>query len=79
VTVNLKDVTVFDALDAIREMYGYEYTVDGTRHLRAAPEMRTKLYQVNYILGQRRGVSDVQVIGGASASSSQGGGGATGA
>src|SRR5450756_742436 len=28
-TVNLKDVTVFEALDAIRELYGYEYTVDG--------------------------------------------------
>ena len=74
-TVNLKDVTVFEALDAIREMYGYEYTVDGNRVYVQPPEMRTKLYQVNYILGQRRGVSDVQVIGGASASSSNSSGG----
>jgi MSHA biogenesis protein MshL len=78
-TVNLKDVTVFEALDAIREMYGYEYNVDGNRIYVQPPEMRTKLYQVNYILGQRRGVSDVQVIGGASASSSgsNGSGGST--
>jgi MSHA biogenesis protein MshL len=72
-TVNLKDVTVFETLDAIREMYGYEYTVDGTRIYVQPPEMRTKLYQVNYVIGQRRGVSDVQVIGGASASNSSNG------
>ena len=78
-TVNLKDVTVFEALDAIREMYGYEYVVDGTRVYVQPPELRTRLYQVNYILGQRRGVSDVQVIGGASTGSSAGGGGGGGA
>ncbi len=71
-TVNLKDVTVFEALDAVREIYGYEYTVDGTRIYVQAPELKTKLYQVNYILGQRRGVSDLQVIGGASSGSSSG-------
>ncbi|HSH90778.1 MAG TPA: secretin N-terminal domain-containing protein [Ramlibacter sp.] len=72
VTVNLKDVTVFEALDAIREMYGYEYAVDGTRIYVQPPELRTKLYHVNYVLGQRRGVSDIQVIGGASASNTAG-------
>jgi MSHA biogenesis protein MshL len=77
-TVNLKDVTVFEALDAIREIYGYEYVVDGTRIYVHPPEMRTKLYQVNYVNGQRRGVSDVQVIGGASTSSSSSSGGGTG-
>ena len=73
-TVNLKDVTVFEALEAVRELYGYEYTVDGTRIYVQPPELKTSLYQVNYILGQRRGVSDLQVIGGASvgASSSSG-------
>ena len=70
VTVNLKDVTVFDALDAIREIYGYDYTMDGNRIYVQPPELQTQLYQVNYIIGQRRGVSDMQVIGGASPSSS---------
>ena len=69
-TVKLKDVTVFEALDAIRELYGYEYTVDGTRIYVQPPELKTSLYQVNYVLGQRRGVSDMQVIGGASSGSS---------
>ena len=31
VSVNLKDVTVREALEAIREAYGYEFRVDGTR------------------------------------------------
>lgn len=31
VSVNLKDVTVMEALDTIRELYGYEYRVQGTR------------------------------------------------
>lgn len=71
-TVNLKDVTVFEALEAVRELYGYEYTVDGTRIYVQPPELRTSLYQVNYILGQRRGVSDLQVIGGSSSGSASG-------
>jgi MSHA biogenesis protein MshL len=31
VTVNLKNVTMFEALDAMREVYGYDYTVEGNR------------------------------------------------
>ena len=71
-TVNLKDVTVFEALDAVRELYGYEYTQDGTRIYVQPPELKTSLYHVNYILGQRRGVSDLQVVGGSSSSSASG-------
>jgi MSHA biogenesis protein MshL len=74
-TVSLKDTTVFEALDAIREIYGYEYTQDGSRIYVQAPELKTALYQVNYIVGQRRGVSDLQVIAG---SSSGAGGAASG-
>lgn len=83
ITVSLKDVTVFEALDAVREMYGYEYTQEGSRIYVQPPELKTSLYQVNYILGQRRGVSDLQVIGGSSSGASGSGsasmGGASGA
>lgn len=68
VTVNLKDVTVFEALNAIRELLGYEYTVDGSRIYVQPPELSTRLFQLNYVLGQRRGVSDMQVVAGASGS-----------
>jgi len=70
VTVNLKNVTMFEALDSIREVYGYDYTIDGNRIYVQQPEMQARLYQVNYIIGQRRGVSDLQVIGGASPNTS---------
>jgi MSHA biogenesis protein MshL len=74
VTVNLKNVTMFEALDAIREVYGYDYTIEGHRIYVQQPELQTQMYQVNYIIGQRRGVSDMQVIGGASPSSTSTGG-----
>jgi MSHA biogenesis protein MshL len=77
-TVNLKNVNIFEALDAVRELSGYDYTVDGTRIYVQAPELRTKLYLVNYIVGQRRGVSDLQVIAGASGGGGGGGGGSSG-
>ena len=74
-TMNLKDVTVFDALDAVRDAYGYEYSVAGTRIFVEPPEVKTRFYQVNYTLGQRRGVSDLQVVAGASSGGGGGGGG----
>src|SRR6516165_5210948 len=69
ITMQLKNVTVFEALDALRETYGYEYTIQGTRIFVQPPELQTRFYQVNYTLGQRRGVSDLQVVSGASGSS----------
>lgn len=74
-TMNLKDVTVFEALDAVRDAYGYEYSVAGTRIFVEPPELKTRFYQVNYTLGQRRGVSDLQVVAGASSGGGGGGGG----
>jgi MSHA biogenesis protein MshL len=69
ISVYLKNVTVFEALDALRETYGYEYTIQGTRIFVQPPELQTRFYQVNYTLGQRRGVSDLQVVSGAAGSS----------
>ncbi len=74
-TVRLKNVTVFEALDAVRETYGYEYSVSGTRIYVEPPAMQTRFYQVNYTVGQRRGVSDLQVVSGAATG---GGGGGSG-
>jgi MSHA biogenesis protein MshL len=80
-TLHLKNVTVFETLDALRETYGYEYSVAGTRIYVEPPELQTRLYQVNYMLGQRRGVSDLQVVAGAvmgSGGSSSGSGSSSG-
>jgi len=70
VSFKLKNITLFDALDAIRDVYGFDYTIEGRRIVVQPAELQTRLFYVNYILGQRRGVSDIQVIGGASVSGS---------
>lgn len=64
ISVNLKDVTVFEALDSLRELYGYEYKLDGTRIFIESPAMQTRVFQVNYIVGQRKGTSDTRVTSG---------------
>ena len=64
ITVNLKDVTVLEALDALRELYGYEYKLDGTRIYIQPLTLRTRVFQVNYLVGQRLGRSDIRVTSG---------------
>lgn len=64
ISVNLKDVTVFEALDSLRELYGYEYKIEGTRIFVEPQAMQTRVFQVNYIVGQRKGSSDTRVTSG---------------
>ncbi|WP_332856118.1 pilus (MSHA type) biogenesis protein MshL [Duganella sp. S19_KUP01_CR8] len=61
VTANLKDVTLFEALDAVREMYGYDYKVEGTRIYIRPLTMQTRIFQVNYLSASRKGTSNVRV------------------
>lgn len=61
VSVSLKDVTVLEALDAIRDLYGIEYRIDGTRIFIQPAGLQSRVYQINYLQGQRRGSSDVRV------------------
>jgi MSHA biogenesis protein MshL len=80
VSLNLKDVTVFEALEAIREMYGYDYKIDGTRIYIQPLTLQTRIFQVNYLTGTRAGTSSVRVTSSAltdTASGSSTGGGAT--
>jgi MSHA biogenesis protein MshL len=65
ISVNLRDVTVFDALDTIRDVYGYEYKVQGNRILIEPVGLQTRVYQVNYLMSQRKGKTDVRVTSGA--------------
>jgi MSHA biogenesis protein MshL len=72
ISVNLKDVTLREALDSIRELYGYDYKIDGMRIMIQPAGMQTRLFQVNYLLGQRQGSSDLRVQSG-SVTDAQGG------
>ncbi len=74
ISLNLKDVTVFDALEAIRELYGYDYKIDGTRIYIQPLTLQTRIYQVNYLTGQREGRSSVRVASGSVADVATGSG-----
>ena len=65
ISVNLKDVTVFEALDTIREMYGYEYKLQGPRILIQPIGLQTRVFQINYLMSQRKGRTEVRVTSGA--------------
>ena len=66
ISVNLKDVSLAEALEAIREIYGYEYKIDGSRVYIQPAGMQTRVFQVNYLIGARQGRSDMRVTAGSS-------------
>ena len=74
ITLNLKDVTVPEAIKAIRDVYGYEYTIEGKRYFVYGRGMQTRLFTVNYLNLVRKGNSDTRVqsggLGGANSGSS---------
>ncbi|MBK8743326.1 secretin N-terminal domain-containing protein [Propionivibrio sp.] len=61
VTANLKNVTVREALETLRELYGYEFKFQGTRIYIQPNTMQTRIFQINYLAGKRQGQSDVRV------------------
>ncbi|WP_027867432.1 pilus (MSHA type) biogenesis protein MshL [Massilia alkalitolerans] len=61
ISANLKDVTIAETLEAIREMYGYDYKIDGTRITIRPLTMQTRMFQVNYLTAKRRGTSNLRV------------------
>jgi MSHA biogenesis protein MshL len=73
VALNLKNVTVREALDALRDLYGYEYTMQGSRIHIQPNALQTRIFQVNYLAGKRSGTSDTRVISGSVSSASAGG------
>ncbi len=64
VSLNLKDVTVFDALETIRQIYGYDYKVDDSRIFIQSITLQTRIFQVNYLTGSRSGTSSLRVTSG---------------
>ncbi len=71
-TLNLKNVTVPEAMEAVRALYGYEYEVQGKRIIVPSPAMQTRIYHLNALAMQRKGMSDMRVVSG-SVSTSGGG------
>jgi MSHA biogenesis protein MshL len=64
VSLQLKNVTVPEAMMAIRDLYGYDYRIEGNLITVMAPGLRTRIFQVNYPNALRNGESEVRVISG---------------
>jgi len=63
-SAKLSEVTVPEALDAIRDVYGIDYAITGRRITIKLPELETRVFQVNYLMGSRKGNSDTRVAAG---------------
>ena len=71
-SVTLRGVTVQEALESIRDVYGYDFKIDGRRITVYAPTLQTRIFTLNYPTSQRAGSSELRVSSGAGQSSSQG-------
>lgn len=61
ISISLKNTSIFEALDAIRELYGYEYKIDGQNIYIQPLTLQTRIFQINYLSGKRSGRSSVGI------------------
>lgn len=73
ISINLRDVTLFEALNALRDLYGYEYKMSGKQIFVEPQTLQTRVFQVNYITGARKGTSATRVTSGTASGSGAGG------
>ncbi|WP_138513507.1 pilus (MSHA type) biogenesis protein MshL [Rhodoferax bucti] len=76
-SVTLRGVTVLEALEAIRDVYGYDFKMEGRRITVYAPTLQTRVFTLNYPTSQRQGSSELRVSSGAALQQSTSGGSTT--
>ena len=64
VTLSLKDVSVLDVMEVMRDVYGYDYTFDNNVFQVFPDALRTEIYHLNYLNVSRKGSSEVHVSAG---------------
>jgi MSHA biogenesis protein MshL len=64
-SVTLRGVTVKEALESIRDVYGYDFKIEGRRITIYAPTLQTRIFTLNYPQSQRVGRSELRVSSGA--------------
>lgn len=77
-SLNLKDVTVLDALEVARDIYGYEFKEKRGIYTIYPVEYRTEMFPINYLDVRRVGISDTSIPVGRMDANSGGGGGSSG-
>ena len=63
VSLNLKNTTVREAMDTLRDVYGYAYRIQGTRIFVQPNTVQTRMFKINYLANRRVGSSDMRVTG----------------
>jgi MSHA biogenesis protein MshL len=76
-SVTLRGVTVQEALESIRDVYGYDFKIEGRRITIYAPTLQTRIFTVNYPNSTRSGTSEIRVSSGGTQMSASSSGGAS--
>ena len=72
-SVTLRGVTVTEALEAIRDVYGYDFKIEGRRIVVYAPTLQTRVFTINYPHALRVGNSELRVTSGSTVNNNNGG------
>lgn len=63
VSLTMKNTTVFEVLDTLRDVYGYDFKLTGKRIHVYPKTIQTRFFKVNYLAGRRQGTSETRVTG----------------
>ncbi|MBS1211819.1 MAG: hypothetical protein H6R26_435 [Proteobacteria bacterium] len=69
ITIDLKNVSLPEALEAVREVYGYDFKKTSAGYLIFPSELMSRIYHVDYINFVRNGRSETRVSSGPSSQS----------
>ena len=72
-SVTLRGLTIGETLEAIRDVYGYDFKIEGRRITIYGPSLQTRIFTVNYPQSQRLGSSELRVSPGSTLQSSASG------
>lgn len=62
VSLTLRQTSVPEALEALRDLYGYDFRLQPGRRALIQPNTpQTRMFKVNYLRGRRQGTSDLRV------------------
>ena len=60
-SITLRDTTLPEAMDTLRELFGYDFRITGNRVFVYSNAVQTRLFRINYLPGRRQGASDIHV------------------
>ena len=71
-SLTLRGVTVLETLEAVRDVYGYDFKMVGRRITVYPPSLQTRIFTINYPYAERTGSSSLRVASGGLQSGSNG-------